>query len=240
MRYLACMQWKLSDSDKAMHCMTGSLDIIMTEDNIACYSDKGWLLSDIYIHHILSTKINIYILTPETMLFRCKVFHTNICFSVRLLTSMACCHIFMKHKKILSKWHLCILWYMFKLCKYEVMNNFKLWFSFLALKGPVPYIYGTHQCGSTHLRHTRAELVPHCPRSWPALEPQICPIAGRRKLRFNREVSEPRLCQEPQATFPIWVPRFKATGLRYTSRKSCVHTFMPYSTCLIGNIPMCS
>ena len=39
----------------------------MTEDYIACYSDKGWLLSDIYIHHILSAKIKIYILPPETM-----------------------------------------------------------------------------------------------------------------------------------------------------------------------------
>ena len=84
--------------------------------------------------------------------------------------------------------------------------------------------------GSTHLRRTRAELVPHSPRSWPALEPRLCPIAGRCKPRFNGEVSELRLRQEPQAAFPVWVPQFQATGPRYTSRKSCVHTFMPYSS----------
>ena len=94
--------------------------------------------------------------------------------------------------------------------------------------------------GSTHLRRTRAELVPHSLRSWPALEPRLCPIAGRRKPQFNREVSEPRLCQEPQAAFPVWVPRFQATGPRYTSRNSCLHTFMPYSTWLIGNLPVFS
>ena len=94
--------------------------------------------------------------------------------------------------------------------------------------------------GSTHLRRTKSELVPHSPRSWPALEPRLCPIAGRRKSRFNREVSEPRLCQELQAAFPVWVPRFQATGPTYTSRKSCVHTFTPYSTCLIGNLPVFS
>ena len=114
----------------------------------------------------------------------------------------------------------------------------------LTLKGPVPYIYtgptSAANRGSTHLRRTRAELVLHSPRSWPALEPWLCPIAGRRKPRFNREVSELGLCQEPQAAFPVWALQFQATGLRYTSRKSCVHTFMPYSTCLIGNLPVFS
>ena len=117
---------------------------------------------------------------------------------------------------------------------------YNLLMEMLTLKEPVPYTGPTSAAnrGSTHLRRTRAEFVPHSPRSWPALEPRLCPIAGRRKPRFNREVSEPRLCQEPQAAFPVWVPRFQATGPRYTSRKSCVHTFMPYSTCLIGNLPV--
>ena len=123
-------------------------------------------------------------------------------------------------------------------------------FAILTLKGPVPYIYGRSRIytgptsaayrGSTHFRRTRAELVPHSPRSWPALEPWLCPIMGRRKPRFNRIVSEPWLCQEPQAAFPVWVPCFQATEPRYTSRKSCVHTFMPYSTWLIGNLPVFS
>ena len=108
----------------------------------------------------------------------------------------------------------------------------------LTLKGPVSYIYGTHQCGLPRIH----SFAPHWSRAphWPALEQRLCPIAGRRKPRFNRKVSEPRLCQEPQAAFPVWVPRLQATGPRYTSRKSCVHKVMPYSTCVIGNLPMFS
>ena len=109
----------------------------------------------------------------------------------------------------------------------------------LTLKGPVPYIYGTHQCGQPRLH----SFAPHWSRACPALPTQLArtwavALSHRGPTQAAVQSRSQWTAALPGAAtaFPVWVPRFQATGSRYTSRKSCVHTFIFYSTCLIGNL----
>ena len=63
-------------------------------------------------------------------------------------------------------------------------------------------MYGTHQCGSTHLHRTRAELISH------TRSVELHLIAAWYKPRYNREVSEARLYHELQTAFPVCMPQF--------------------------------